>query len=149
MYLTFSCLHGTAPGHASAKPVIQHTEAASDDSDDEDESVESADGADTGKVMSTHITPPLSPFLSLLDTAVSVCRHTTVVLSCCVLRYANAGSIIHSHIHHLCTCNSDTRVLVQGAEADETVPPSAETFSQSAKTDKTVQLSDKPGPPSP
>ncbi len=40
-------------------------------------------------------------------------------------------------------------MLVQGSEADETVPPSAETFSQSAKTDKIVQLSDKPGPPSP
>ncbi len=49
----------------------------------------------------------------------------------------------------LCTCNSDTRVLVQGAEADVTLPPSAETFSQSAKPDKTVQLSDKPGLPSP
>ncbi len=40
-------------------------------------------------------------------------------------------------------------MLVQGAEADETVPPSAETFSQSDKTDKTVQQSDKSGLPSP
>ncbi len=40
-------------------------------------------------------------------------------------------------------------MLVQGSEADETVPPSAETFSQSDKTDKTVQLSDKSGLPSP
>jgi hypothetical protein len=55
----------------------------------------------------------------------------------------------HSQIHHLCTCNSEPRVLVQGAEVDETLPPSADTFSQSAKTDKTVQLSDKHGPPSP
>jgi hypothetical protein len=39
-------------------------------------------------------------------------------------------------------------VLEQGAEADETVPPSAETFLPSDKTDKTVQLSDKSGPPS-
>ena len=78
MYLTFSCLH------ASAKPAIQHMEAASDVSDDEDESVESADGADPGKVMSTHITPPLPPFLSLLDTVVSVCRHTTVLLRAAV-----------------------------------------------------------------
>ncbi len=79
MYLTFSCLHVHAPGHAAAKPAIQHTEAASDESDDEDESVESADGADPGKVMFTHITP-LSPFLSLLDTAVPVCSSAMVPL---------------------------------------------------------------------
>jgi hypothetical protein len=57
MYLTFSCLHVHAPGHATAKPAIQDTEAACDELDDEDESVESADGADPGKVMFTHITP--------------------------------------------------------------------------------------------
>jgi hypothetical protein len=56
----------------------------SEDSDDEIESVESADGADPGKVMTMHITTPLSPFLSLLDTAVSVCRHSTVLLSTAV-----------------------------------------------------------------
>jgi hypothetical protein len=94
--------------------------------------------------MTKHITTPLSPFLSLLDTA-----YADTLLSCCVLRYANAGSTNHSQIHHLYTCSSDPRVLVQGSEADETVPPSAETFSQSDKTDKTVQLSDKSGPPSP
>ncbi len=40
-------------------------------------------------------------------------------------------------------------MLVQGAEADEIDEPSAETLSQSTKTDKTVLLSDKPGQPSP
>ncbi len=78
-----------------------------------------------------------------------LCPYADTLLSCCVLRYTNAGSINHVQIHHLCTCNSDPRVLVHGAEADETLPPSAETFSQSAKTDKTVQLSDKHGQPSP
>ncbi len=77
MYVTFSCLHV----HASAKPAIQHTEAASEESDDEDES---ADGADPGKVMFTHINAPLSLFLSLLDTAVPVYRHTTVLLRAAV-----------------------------------------------------------------
>ena len=56
----------------------------SEDSDDEIESVESTNGADPGKVMTMHITTPLSPFLSLLDTAVSVCRHTTVLLRAAV-----------------------------------------------------------------
>ncbi len=70
--MTFSCLHVYAPGPAAAKPAIQHTEAASEESDDEDESVESADRADPGKVMFNHITPHLSLFFSLLDTAVPV-----------------------------------------------------------------------------
>ncbi len=98
----------------------------SEDSDDEIESVESTNGADPGKVMTMHITTPLSPFLSLLDTVVSVCRQTTVLLraAVCECRLHH-----HSQLHHLCTCNSDPRVLVQGSEADETVPPSAETFS--------------------
>ncbi len=139
------CLHVHAPGPAAAKPAIQHTEAASDESDDEDESVESADGADPGKVMFTHITPPLSLSSSLYWTL--RCPYADTLLSCFVLRYENAGSIIYGHFHHLCTCISDTRVLEQGAEADETVPPSAETLSQSDNTDKTVQLSDKSGPP--
>jgi hypothetical protein len=42
LYLTFSCLHVIASGHAT-KPAMHHTEAASDELDDEDESVESAD----------------------------------------------------------------------------------------------------------
>ncbi len=84
MYVTFSCLHVHAPGPAAANPAIQHTEAASEESDDEDESFESANGADPGKVMFTHITPPLSLFLSLLDTAVPVCRHYTVLLCAAV-----------------------------------------------------------------
>ncbi len=99
------------------------------DSDDEIESLESTNGADPGKVMTMRITTPLSPFLSLLDIVVSF----DTLLSCCVLRYANAGSTNHSQLHHLCTCNSDPRVLVQGSEADETVPPS----------DKSVQPSPK------
>ena len=56
----------------------------SEDSDDEIESVESTNGADPGKVMTMHMTTPLSPFLSLLDTVVSVCRHTTVLLRAAV-----------------------------------------------------------------
>ncbi len=58
----------------------------SEDSDDEIESVESTNlnGADPGKVMTMQITTSLSPFLSLLDTAVSVCRHTTVLLRAAV-----------------------------------------------------------------
>ncbi len=144
--MTFSCLHVVASGHAATKPAIHLTEAASDESDDEDESVESADGADPGKVMFTHITP-LSPPSSLCWTL--WCPYADTLLSCCVLRHANAGSIIDSHLHHLCTCISDTRVLEQGAEADVTVTPSAETFSPSDMPDKTVQLSDKSGPPSP
>ena len=118
----------------------------SEDLDDEIEFVESTNGADPGKVMTMHITTPLTPFLSLLDTAVSVCRHTTVLLraAVCECRLHHSQSI-----HHLCTCKFDPHALVQGSEADKTVPPSAETFSQSAKTDKIVQLSDKPWPPSP
>ncbi len=55
-----------------------------EDSDDEIESVESTDGADPFKVMATHITTPFSPFLSLLDTVVSVCRYTTVLFRAAV-----------------------------------------------------------------
>ncbi len=62
------------------------------------------------------------------------CPYADTPLSCCVLRYANADSVNHSQIHHLC---------------DETDPPSAETLSQTAKTYKTVQLSDKRWQPSP
>jgi hypothetical protein len=111
----------------------------SEDSDGEIESVESTDGADPGKVKAKHITPLL--FLPLSVCWTLRCLYAETLLSCCVLQYANAGAINHSlsQIHHLCTCNSDPRVLVQGAEADEILPPSAETFSQSAKTDKTVQ----------
>ncbi len=108
----------------------------SEDSNNEIESVESTNGADPGKVMTMHITTPVSPFLSFCWTL--RCPYADTLLSCCVLRYANAGSTNHSQLHHLCTCNSDPRVLVQGSEADETVPPSAETFSRSAKTDKTL-----------
>ncbi len=148
MYLTFSCLHVVASGYVATKPAIHQPEAASDESDDEDESVKSADGADPGKVMFTHLTP-LSLHSSLRWTLRCPCADT--LLSCCVLQHANAGSFIDRHLHHLCTCISDTRVLEQGAEAraDVTVPPSAETFSPSDMPDKTVQLSDKSGPPSP
>ncbi len=73
------------------------------------------------------------------------CRHPTLrclyadtLLSCCVLMYANAGSTNHIQLHHLCTCDSDPHVRVQGFKADEAVPPSAESFSQSAKTDKNL-----------
>jgi hypothetical protein len=121
---------------------------SSEDSDDEIEYVESTNGADPGKVMTMHITTPLSPFLSLLDSARMQTHYCPV--ACCEMRMqAPSFTVNLSQIHHLRICNSDPRVLVQGAEADETVPPSAETFSQSAKTDKIVQLSDKPGPPSP
>ncbi len=66
----------------------------SEDSDDEIESVESTDRADPGKVMTTHITTPLSPVLSLLDTAVSVCRHTAVLLRAgvCECRFHHSQS---------------------------------------------------------
>ncbi len=122
----------------------------SEDLEDEIESVELTEGADPCKVLviAKHITPLESLRLSV-ELGTLRCQYAETPLSCCVLRYANAGFINHSCIHHLCTCNFDPGVLVQGAEADETLPPSAETFSQSDKTDKTVQQSDKPGPPSP
>ena len=118
----------------------------SGDSDDEMESAESTDGADPGEAMPTHITTPLPPFPSLSDTAVSACRHAAVLLRAAVCECR--GPIIRCRIPHPCACDSDTRVRVQGAEADATVPPSAETSSQPAKPDKTVPLPDAPGRPS-
>jgi hypothetical protein len=64
-----------------AKTRVMRT---SEDSDDEIESVELTYGADPGKGTTMHITTLLSPFLSLLDTTVSVCRHTTVLLRAAV-----------------------------------------------------------------
>jgi hypothetical protein len=146
MNLTFSCLHVVSSGYVATKAAKHQPVASSDESDDEDESVKSADGAEPGKVMLTHPTPlslPSSLCWSLL------CPYADPLLSWCVLRHANAGSLIDSHLHHLCTCISDTHVLEQGAAAAVTVPPSAETISPSDEPDKTVQVSDKSVPPSP
>jgi hypothetical protein len=71
------------------------------------------------------------------------------LLTCCMLQYAFAGSLNHGQMPHFCTYKSDTRVLVQGAEADETNQPSPKTLSPSAKTDKIIPPSDKPDQPSP
>jgi hypothetical protein len=132
---------------------MEHTDA-SDDSDDENESVEWTAGGDPGKVLSTHLTLPLSlplsPSLSLQSCCILLCAFAGTLRSCFMLWYAFAGSIHHDHgqMPHYCTHNSETCVLVQGAEADETDPPSARTVSPSAEADKIVP-SDKPDPPSP
>ncbi len=71
--------------------------AESDDPEEENEDDSVIDRADDGKVLTMHLTrtPPLSPFLSLLDTAVflslldtavSVCRNSTVLLRAAVCK---------------------------------------------------------------
>jgi hypothetical protein len=67
-------------------------------------------------------------------------------VACCGTRLQTPSITVKStiHVHAILTLVCACAGPLQGTEADEINPPSAETLSQSAKTDKTVLLSDMP-----